>query len=241
MTRLQYLLLAALAPALAACATPRLHLPVVRPDVDATRLAVGADTLTVFAEAEGRRIRTGRIVDHLEVVQWQGRPALRRAYTTWDRYLGNRADTLVDFLPDLQPALYHSIDSQEQEQLTFGGGWVNGRRTPHDGDSMGVADTLAPAVINYASWDLLIRSADLAFGWSATTQAYLSRRGVLTLTARVSREESVTLSDGSVVQTWVVDGDFAGTQVTFWVNRIDRRLVMQLMRFSNGVNIYFVR
>ena len=55
---------------------------------------------------------------------------------------------------------------------------------------------------------------------------------VLTLSARVTGNETVTLRDGARVDTWVVSMDFGRLPSTLWIAQTSRALVRQTIEIG---------
>lgn len=236
--RREYILLVALAMVALACNRPAKVHPV--PGLaDARRLHLRTDTFTVFLVRPSDTVRTGRIIDQLSVTAIEGRQVLVRVYATDDQLFGVSVDTIRDDFLTLQPLSHYRRSSLDRDSLEFGEGRATGVIV-RDGRETAVDRELAGTVINYASWDLFLRASSLHDGDSIVVAAHLPTTGIAQLRARVRGSEALSASDGSQIATWVVDGDFAGMMVTFWIAQSSRELVRQRMRFPPG-DVVFVR
>jgi hypothetical protein len=222
-------LAASLAPATAASAQATVL------DVDGRRLQPGTDTLAVYVVRGGDTTRTGSIIDELRVIAGDGGAAIQRVYVTHDRVLGNGLDSIFDQMRTLSPIRERVSGTLRSGELAFLPGRVDGWMHPLDGDSAGVEVPLPAGAYNAATFDLVLRAADLRAGWEADVQAFegASRR-LVPLMARVTGTERIDGHD-----CWRVAADFAGTDVTFWIDRETRQLRQQVMEIAPGVHMLF--
>ena len=89
---------------------------------------------------------------------------------------------------------------------------------------------------NGASVDLILRASPLADGYAVTIPTFSGAQGLTAVSARVAGSESV-----GGIDAWRVDASFADLPVTFWIDKVSRRLVRQVMRPADGVEIEFIR
>ena len=204
--------------------------------VDGGLLRAGVDSLDVYVVRGGDTIRTGRLRDELRVVRdGAGRELWERVYVSADRALGDQVDTIADVRATLAPVRLRSRATGAEEALDFAAGGVAGWVRLADGDSVAVRAALAAPAYNSASFDLVLRAAPLAAGWRAEVPVFLtSTRAVAALRARVAGVEAV---DGR--PCWRVAAEFAGTPVTFWVDRETRALRRQVLLLRSGDQILF--
>jgi hypothetical protein len=197
-------------------------------------LKLATDSLEVYVVRQGKQARSGTMIDALDTVRVNGELRLQRVYSRTDVLLGSGVDTLVDAFADLTLRL---VDSRSD-----GGGvehveWRNGRITgvvEQSGRPARQIDTAtAGGVYSSASFDLILRAAPLANGYSITLPAYSGRQGPKTVSAKVAGSETLPRFGA----TWRVDVDFGGRSATFWITKDSRRLVRQLVRAAPGVEI----
>jgi len=224
---------AALAASLAHAAAASAQVTVL--DVDGRRLQPGTDTLAVYVVRGGDTTRTGSVVDELRVIAGDDGAAIQRVYVTRDRVLGTGLDSIFDQLRTLSPIRERVSGTLRSGELAFLPGRVNGWMRFASGDSAAVEAPLTAGAYNAATFDLVLRAADLRAGWEADVQAFepASRR-VVPLMARVTGTERIDGHD-----CWRVAADFAGTDVTFWIDRDTRQLRQQVMDISPGVRMLF--
>jgi hypothetical protein len=214
-------------------ASPLLAQGGTRPDL----LRAGVDTFAIYFIQGKDSTLTGAIRDDIRFVQKQGRKVIERIYVTQDRVLGARLDTLIDDARDLSPVSHRSRTSRNMAFVEFSKNQAVGWLRLPNGDSASVAGTIAPGVINSSAFDLWLRAAPLALGWTADVHAFeVVARTTLSLHAKVSGEEIV---EGE--PSWRVQADFGGTPVTFWIGKTSRSLRRQLMQLSADQAILFTR
>lgn len=205
--------------------------------LDPKLLRLGTDSLEVYVVRQGKQGRSGTIVDALDTVRVNGELRLRRVYTRTDELLGNGVDTLVDAFADLTLRL---VDSRSD-----GGGveheeWRNGRivgAVEQAGRRVRQIDTAAAdGVYSSASFDLILRAAPLANGYTLSLPAFSGRRGAKTVSAKVVGSE-ILRPFGA---TWRLDVDFGGRSAMFWITKDSRRLVRQRVTAVPGVDFLIV-
>jgi hypothetical protein len=206
-----------------------------QPDIDASRLALGADTLAVFRVRGDDTVRTGIIVDVLSIVERDGRRLLHRVYVTDDEVLGLSLDTIIDAMPDLTPVRHRRVSNRQGTSLDFAGGHVNGSITLATGETVPIAQEIPDGVIGAASFDIALRASPLAAEWSGDFPAFLEdSRTVGTLHARSAGIHTIA---GETC--WRVQAEFAGLPVTFWISTRSRRLRQQLIVIEPDFAILF--
>lgn len=203
--------------------------------VDGRRLPLGVDSLRVYLIRGNDTTQTGGIIDALTTGERDGRQLLYRVYESRDQVLSSGVDSLTDELVTLRPVRHRSRRRSGAELLDYSGQRVTGMIRGADGDSVIVDTSLPGVVFNSSSFDLVLRAAPLAEGWSATVPAFLpSSRSVVALTARVAGLETI-----GGQQCWRVEADFEGTPVTFWITQDGHKLRQQPMRIRPDVSILF--
>ena len=207
------------------------------PTADGRLLRPGVDTLVIYFIQGTDTVRSGLLVDELRVVDRAQGSLLQRVYHSVDQRLGTRRDTIVDVLETLAPVRYRSRASRSQEHLDFQPGAVTGWARATGGDSIPVRMTLPDAVYNSASFDLVIRSAPLQEGWTATIPVLLgSRRELSTVPARVV---GASMLGGR--PTWRVEAEIVGLAVTFWIDQETRALRRQRIQLGPDMAFLFAR
>ena len=225
---------AALVALLAACpATARAQSAGGLSGVDGRRIRAGTDSLAIYLVRGADTMRTGIVRDELVVDRSGPRPLLRRAYYSADRAIGTIVDTTADDLETLLPVRERSRTDRSAEFLDFEPGRVRGWLRLANGDSVPVDAALPAAVYRASAFDLVLRAAPLAEGWSAKVPVFMSStRTVVPLHARVVALEAV-----GGEPCWRVDVYFAGLPVSFWVARDSRALRKQLMYVQNDTKV----
>jgi hypothetical protein len=205
------------------------------PGINGNRLRPGVDSLAIFLIQVTDTVRTGSLRDELSVIGHGADARLLRVYESADRVLGVRLDSVVDRLVDLKPLSYHSRTERRVELVDFEAGSAKGYMIIANGDTVPIDVPVDTNAFNSATFDLLIRSADLAVGVEFIVPAFIvNTRSITPLRGQVSAEEEV---EGGTC--WVVEAEFAGLPVTFWIDQRTRRLVQQVMELRPGVKIWF--
>jgi hypothetical protein len=199
-------------------------------------LRAGVDTLSVYFVQGRDTTLTGTVLDEIGFSDRQGRREIHRVYVTEDRVLGSRLDSLVDAI-DLRPMAHRSRTSRNQAFAEFRNKRVAGWLRLPNGDSVSF-DAITPAgVINASAFDLWLRTAPLAPGWSGEVAAFeVMSRTTMGLRTRVTGEDVVDAEP-----CWRVQADFGGTPVTFWIGKTSRSLRRQVMQISPDRAILFTR
>ena len=207
------------------------------PRPDGRRLRLTTDSLEVYVVRQGRQQRTGLVVDQLDTVRVNGETVLRRVYRTDDAVLGASLDTLVNALPDLSARSVRTLGARVIEILDWENGQVHGS-VDENGKPSRAIEAAVPAGGWYSSaaFDLILRASPLAEGYVVSVPAFSGQQGAAVLTARVAGSESIA----GYGDTWRVDADFAGMAVTFWISKMSRQLVRQVMRIAPGAEIHFI-
>jgi hypothetical protein len=203
---------------------------------DGRRLQLGADSLYVYRIVRGDTIATGQIVDRLEAVTVDGEPRIRRIYVTADAGMGAEVDSIEDVVAGLAPRRLRVRQRNRDILVRFTGDSAIGYSKAPMQASEPVQAALAPGVINGFSFDLYLRSADLALGRRFDLTVYDASARTLTPTsAEVVAEEVV-----AGVPSWHLRGTFGEMPVEFWVAKDGRRLRRQLIYPVPGIGILFV-
>ena len=204
-------------------------------DIRPSRLGLGTNSLAVYIIRGPDTTRTGIIRDELARVDTSGRTLLRRVYQTDDRVLGVGLDTIVDTFDSLSPVSVRSRSADDTEFLDFSRGAVRGWIRLANGDSVTVQATLPAPTWYNGTFDLVLRSAPLHTGWTATVPAFSSStHGITPLTARVTGTDVIR---GNVC--WRVEAHFGSLPVTFWIDTTTRALRRQVMQPRVDFQILF--
>jgi hypothetical protein len=205
------------------------------PQPDGRRLRLASDSLEVYVVRLGQVQRTGYLVDRLDTLRVGGETVLRRIYRTTDAVLGSSVDTLIDVLSTLQPRSVRTRSDKIAERLDWQTSRVVGVVEETDKPSRSVESPFPGGWYSSASFDLILRASPLADGYGVAVPSFSGREGSRVLTAKVTGSEGADLGD-----VWVVDADFAGVPVTFWISKATRRLVRQVMYVAPGTQIMFL-
>jgi len=206
------------------------------PMPDYTTLRLGVDTLEVHVVRGGERRRTGVIVDAIDTVRSGGELRVVRAYRTIDLILGTSLDTVIDEAVRLVPRYSSRSSGRSRDALTWSNGRITGFVAELGKPRRPIDEGGADSVFNGASVDLILRASPLADGYAVTIPTFSGAQGLTAVSARVAGSESV-----GGIDSWRVDAKFADLPVTFWIDKVSRRLVRQVMRPADGVEIEFIR
>jgi hypothetical protein len=206
------------------------------PMPDYTTLRLGVDTLEVHVVRSGERRRTGVIVDAIDTVRSGGELRLVRAYRTIDLVLGTSLDTIIDEAARLVPRYSSRSSGRSSDALTWSNGRITGFVAEVGEPRRSIDEGGADSVFNGASVDLILRASPLADGYVVTIPTFSGAQGLTAVKARVAGSESV-----GGIDAWRVDANFADLPVTLWIDKVSRRLIRQVMRPADDVEIEFIR
>ena len=200
-----------------------------------SRLALGADSLWIYAIRGADTVATGQIVEHLMTFTEAGELRLRRIYVTADAAMGAEVDSIDDAMADLAPRRLRVRQRNRDILVRFTGDSAVGySKNPYQA-SEPVQAVLAPGVIDGFSFDLYLRASDLAPGRRFDLTGYdASSRKLTPMSAQVIGEEVV-----AGVPSWRVRGTFGAMSVEFWIAKDGRRLRQQVIYPQPGFGILF--
>jgi len=217
-------LLALCCPIGAAAQTAELRL-------DGRRLPLQVDTYAVYVIRGSDTARTGILFDALLTDSVR----LVRVYDQRDLVLGRQVDTIVSRRADLTPIAYHDRSLRGIADLAYAEGRVDGWTRLPNGDTVGVHVLLPTPVYDGASYDLVVRSAELRDSLQLTVPMFLvGSNTVGAIGGRVAGSATVDSAD-----CWVFRANFAGMPVVFWIDKRTRALRRQLMQLTDSFSILF--
>lgn len=200
------------------------------------------DTLYTYLVHAGQEQPIGRVTDEIRVDSAAGGARLHRTYTSQDAIRGTNTHTIVDELPTLLPVSYELRSAEERTDLRFDGMRVQGEIAAPGERVRRVDRKLEAPLFNSASFDLVLRAAPLAEGARFTVPAYLAPDDQpIFLNATVIGAEPVPGAEGEPVDSWIVETDFGGSEVTFWIAKASRDLLKQTMQAGPGFEVMMVR
>ena len=204
--------------------------------VDGGLLAAGSAARRIVLVRAGQEQEIGTATDVVELVEHEGRPALRRIQTLNSPMLGTQADTLVLLRETLAPLLHRSVNTRRTMQLDYHGTHVSGAVVPAGGAAQPVDAMLDTPVFDSNAIELILRSLPLAANYAVRVPVYLHEAGGKTvMEARVTGSEAVGGTDA-----WIVEATIAGQKVHYWIAKQDRTLLRQALQAAPGVEIRFV-
>jgi len=197
-------------------------------------LRLTTDSLEVYIVRQGTQDRSGTIVDALDTVRAKGELRFRRVYTRTDAVLGNGLDTLVDAFANLT---LRTVDSRSEgggvEHLEYRNGRIVGALEQSAAPTRPVDTGASGGGYSSASFDLVLRAAQLTNTFSVSLPAFSGRQGWKIVSAKVAGSETLP----QFGETWRLNADFGGRTATFWITRDSRRLVRQLIGVAPGIQI----
>ena len=204
------------------------------PAVNPKLLRLATDSLEVYVVRQGDQQRTGTIVDALDTVRVNRELRFRRVYSRTDAVLGNGIDTLVDAYADLTLRLVDSrSDGGGVEHLEWRKGRIVGTAEQTGSPARPIDTGASGGGYSSASFDLILRAAPLANGYSVSLPAFSGRQGWKILSAKVAASEMLP----QFGETWRINADFGGRSATFWITKDSRRLVRQLIAVAPGIQV----
>jgi len=216
--------------------TPRLRLQL-------QYLVPTTDTLTVTVETQGRSIPFATAYRTVRRVRHSGRAAVELTYQWRGNDGSATADTLWVDAADLTPLENHLHNGAQDAETLFEPSAAHTRYTATRGSEQR-ADTLVNGRL-YASAELeeLIRLAPLAPGYSASYSLYYGppRQLVRLASFRVVRSEMVMGRSWQPVDCWVVDAPLSEGLNTFYVSKVDRRVVRLVNHEDPSAAFVFIR
>jgi dipeptidyl aminopeptidase/acylaminoacyl peptidase len=172
----------------------------------------------------------------------EGAPALQIVQSLSSPMMGNSTDTVVVLRQTVAPVRHRSTNARRTLSLDFERGTVKGTMTPAGGTAQPVSVTGAEPLFDSGALEMVVRSLPLAEGYAATFPVYLHEAGgAVTVTARVTGSERVTLADGTVVDSWVVENDVRGQKIRQYIAKDSREVVRTVIVAAPGVELRVVR
>ncbi|MBB4635389.1 hypothetical protein [Longimicrobium terrae] len=199
-------------------------------DVRFDRLSPGADSMYVYVVLRDRQVYAGTVHDELRSVAQNGSPALLRVYRSNMGILGVRVDTMISAVPS-GATLYASSTGTQPWRVRYAADSITGTRTDAQGVSRRIARAFRGPAYDGTMFDMMLRAAPLAQGYQFRVNAYHAMAdSAMTVTATVAGSELVEVEGSRPVDAWRVNVDFAGTEVTMWIDQNTRALVRQLIQ-----------
>ncbi|MDR0786440.1 MAG: hypothetical protein LBG44_01000 [Gemmatimonadota bacterium] len=201
----------------------------IRPEL----IRSGVDTLYSYLINRSDTVEIGFVIDEISRVPGGDRSTIRRVYISQDQVRGISVDTILDDALTLKPIALRHRSSGNLALFDFGEELVEGWMMLANGDSVAVSTPISNKVYGSSTFDLVLRSSPLEEGWRTEVSAFLaSTRTAVPLQARVDGSEDIGGNPA-----WRIQADFAGTPVTFWVDKASRSLVRQSMRINPDLEL----
>jgi hypothetical protein len=200
-------------------------------------LAPRLDSMRILLSRATDERDIGMLWDEVTVVKGiTNRSSLRRVYRTVNTLFGNHLDTVYSTVPDVRPISHKAVAGTALEDVQFRSDSIVGWVQPEGKSRRRVARSADASLYDAHSFDLLIRRAPLRAGYQLRVPALLtSQDTIATLSGTVSASAQVQVESGRMVDTWVVELDFAGLKSTMWVEKTTRRLAKQVIQLAPAV------
>ena len=188
-------------------------------------------------------IPAGQLWDEIRLLSdSDGQVQIMRSYRTINRIFGPHLDSTFALAPDLRPIRRWSSSESASDSIVYRADSAIGWAESQDGSRRIIGRQIPRDIVDPSSFDLIVRTAELSPDYNFSVQTYLaSQDTVATLTATVVGAERVRQRDGSLVDCWRVQGDFANLPVTMWVDKVTRALVQETIRLSPYIAMYMLR
>jgi hypothetical protein len=204
--------------------------------VDASRIAPSTDTFRMVIVAGGQSVEAGRIVLETKDI---GGGLLQRVYTASGAQ--SRVDSLAVDAATLRAVWLRTARGGRRLALTWDGAVTGGTITEGDRTAPVVAP-LPSAVFARDATDLVLRAQRLHDDWARAWPVYDDMRGARTwMWAGVSGAETLTLSDGTRVDTWHVSINDGPDVVSYWMARDDGRFIRYAGAMAGGATFVITR
>jgi hypothetical protein len=210
--------------------------------VNTSQLRPASHTWRLVLVQGGQEREIGNYRSELTEMTVDGAPALQIVQALASPMMGNSSDTVVVLRQTLAPVRHRSVNARRTLSLDFDRSGVKGTMTPAGGAAQPVTATGAQPFFDSGAMELLLRALPLAEGYVAQFPAYAHEAGgAVTVTARVTGSERVTLADGTVVDSWVVESDMMGRKVRQYVAKDSRETVKTVIVAGPGVEVRATR
>lgn len=193
--------------------------------IDGSLLRSGVDTFNVLhgGQAVGRGVQsTVAITEH-------GSRAWLQTYAFRSNAGDVSTDTLLMDALTLRPLREARVSALGRFAFTFTPTEVVTWTFAAAGDSTAQRTDLAEGVFSSAALDAVVRALPLTEGMTAQVLFYYplpATRGMVPMTIRVARSDTVSADDGGSQQAaWVVVAGEPGQRTIFWVDKMDRSII----------------
>ncbi len=198
--------------------------------------------MAVYLSRGGELQHLGTLHDEYTRTEELGQPVLRRVYSNPSALFGHHVDTIVSAWPTLKPVRRVTNAASFQDDLLFRSDSILGSKSTAAHPPRIVARRADPLLYDGSSFDMLVRLAPLAPAYPLELPSYTSNADTtVTLRARVAGSAPLPHESGTLVDTWVVDMDFAGITSRLWIAKESRQLIRQTIDLAPGVQLLTTR
>jgi hypothetical protein len=209
---------------------------------DPKPIRTGLDSMAIFLVRQGTPAAIGQLWDEIVPAPGSQDHAWRRVYRTQNQVFGPHLDTTVVPLPALTLIGRRTRSALFSDSLVGDNGRIRGWYQQGQKPPTTVTRDLPAGVIESSFYDLAVRAAPLAPGYTLTLSGYTSSQdSVLTLSSTVQGEEEITQRDGQKRATWRVEMTFGGLPSVMWIDKDTRALVKQTIDLGQGNQILMQR
>lgn len=211
------------------------------PTITWESLGPQADTKRVVLTRAGIDRVAGTTTETIDVIEVDGRPALRRTQTLESDLLGHRETTTVVARATFEPISHHDAYAGQTLSLRYDGLTVAGTLQRQDGRVEPIHLTLPRPAFDSHSVEMVLRVLPLTTGYSARLPAFhANTMHVIWVTLRVPGTEPVD-AGGENEDAWIVQVDFGHAQQTYWIGQTSRELLKQSSVLKAGTTLTFTR
>jgi hypothetical protein len=200
---------------LAAQATHPVDGRLILPSVDTFRVSYGGQVI-------------GRGIQITEQVVEEGVPALRQTYTFESSGGDMSTDTLLMDASTLRPIREARASAAGRFKLEFRDKEIATVTLEASSEPATTRTAVDGQVFSSAALEAVVRALPLVDGMQANLDLYYpppSKRGAVTVSARVIRSEAIVTRNGGSRSAWVVVAGERGEATTFWIDKVNRQLL----------------
>lgn len=209
---------------------------------DLTKIRLGTDSMTISIVRHGDTTVIGQLWDDLGIPLGIPSSRLRRVYRTTNQVFGAHLETTFVSVPTLALVRRRTRSVSYADSVEVDGSVATGWVQSASALSISISRTLPTGTIDASLYDVAVRTAPLALGYSLTLKGYSSLQdSILTLNATVVAVEVVSQRDGRQRRTWRVQVHFDELVSTMWIDQETRALVKQIIELGSGVHMLLLR
>lgn len=203
---------------------------------DGRALRLGRDSMRITMVRNDQRDSIGTLWNELSL----DGATLKRVYRSENLLFGAHLDTLVSDWPALTARTQRTYSSIIRVSADYRNGGVSGWRWVSVNDTIVIRNLSKAPPYDAAMFDIMLRATDFAKDTTLSIQAFSAGQDtVLTLAAHFAGTERITVGEQSF-ETWKIEMDFAGMSSALWIEPQTRRLIRQIIRLREGIEMEMV-